>query len=240
MFKFCIKKPSRLRFGFSSLSNFNLNNKKYHYFSLFLNFSFFNLNFFFFKNLRTKNKNFSIKTRRLNRVKRVGASLLETVSTSLKVFYAVYFYFYFAGIVLLLKKVFLGNYIFFFFFFLAFFIVYLWSLGSKFSLVFFWNGAKFTFREDFFKNYSVFNNSGEIYECGFSGVEEPLKSIEIQYLILAIFFIVYEIEFLIFLPLFLYVFNLTWLGLILVLFSFLLLVFSYWYEWEYYLLHFVH
>ena len=135
---------------------------------------------------------------------------------------------------------FLGNYIFIFFVFLAFFIVYLWSLGSKFSLIFFWNGSKFIFREDFFKNYGVLSNQGEIYECGFSGVEEPLKELEIQYLILAIFFILYEIEFLLFLPFFLYSNFLGLLPLLLVIFSFLLLIFSYWYEWDYYLLHFTH
>jgi len=31
------------------------------------------------------------------------------------------------------------------------------------------------FREDFFKNYNLFSSNGEVYECGFSGVEEPLK-----------------------------------------------------------------
>ena len=89
-----------------------------------------------------------------------------------------------------------------FFFFSSFFIVYLWSLGAKFSLIFFWNGVRFVFREDFFRNYNFFSSNGEIYECGFSGVEEPLKKIEVQYLILSIFFIIYEIEFLILLPFF--------------------------------------
>lgn len=132
----------------------------------------------------------------------------------------------------------MGNYIFFFFIFTAFFIVYLWSLGTKFSLIFFWNGTRFIFREDFFKNYNLFSANGEIYECGFSGVEEPLKKIETQYLILAIFFILYEIEFLLLLPFFMNIEMSSFSVLIVILFSFLLILFSYWYEWDYYVLHF--
>lgn len=116
---------------------------------------------------------------------------------------------------------------FFFFFFSSFFIVYLWSIATKFSSIFYWNGLKFIIREDFFKNYNQFSSNGEIYECGFSGLEEPLKKIEVQYLILAIFFIVYEIEFLLFLPFFLNVGVVSLSVLILVIAGFLLLAFSY-------------
>ena len=136
-----------------------------------------------------------------------------------------------------LLKVWMGNYLFLFFFFSAFFIVYLWSLGSKFYLVFFCNGNNFIFREDFFKNYNLFSSNGEVYECGFSGVEEPLKKIEIQYLVLSIFFIIYEIEFLILLPFFLNLEVTSFLVMSTVLVSFVTILFSYWYEWEYYLLH---
>jgi len=83
------------------------------------------------------------------------------------------------------------------------------------------------FREVFFKNYNLFSSNGEVYECGFSGVEEPLKKIEIQYLILAIFFIIYEIEFLILLPFFLNIEVTGFFVLITVLVSFLTILFSY-------------
>ena len=134
----------------------------------------------------------------------------------------------------------MGNYIFFFFFLSAFFIVYVWSVASKFSSIFVWNGLKFVLREDFTKNYNNIQNSGEIYECGFSGVEEPLKKLELQFLVLAIFFILYEIEFLLLLPVFL--FSDIWpvWSLVLILFSFILVLFSYWFEWEFYLLHYFH
>jgi NADH:ubiquinone oxidoreductase subunit 3 (subunit A) len=135
-------------------------------------------------------------------------------------------------------KFILGNYLFMFFFFSSFFIVYLWSLGAKFSLIFFWNGVRFVFREDFFRNYNFFSSNGEIYECGFSGVEEPLKKIEVQYLILSIFFIIYEIEFLILLPFFLNLEIISFITFWTIISSFFLILFSYWYEWEYYLLHF--
>lgn len=124
-------------------------------------------------------------------------------------------------------RVFLGYYFFFFFFFSCFFIVYVWSIASKFSTIFYWNGDRFTLREDATKNYNMFNNSGEVYECGFSGVEEPLKKIEIQYLILAIFFIIYEIEFLLLLPFFMYIEFLSLFSFTIILVSFLLIMFSY-------------
>lgn len=132
----------------------------------------------------------------------------------------------------------MGNFVFIFFIFSSFFIVYLWSLGAKFSSIFIWNGSKFVVREDFSKNYNFFTASGEVYECGFSGVEEPLKRIEIQYLVLGVFFIIYEIEFLALLPFFLNVAGTPLFVLLLVVFSFLMILFSYWYEWDFYLLHF--
>lgn len=101
---------------------------------------------------------------------------------------------------------------------------------SKFSTIFFWNGSKFALRQDYLKNYNIFSQSGEIYECGFSGVEEPLKKIELQYLVLAIFFIIYEIELLLFLPFFLNLPFGTEATYMVVGFSFLLILVSYWYE----------
>jgi NADH-quinone oxidoreductase subunit A len=95
-------------------------------------------------------------------------------------------------------------------------------------------------RQDFFKNYNAFSQNGEIYECGFSGVEEPLKKIEIQYLVLAIFFVVYELELLFFLPFFISVELATAAQLFIIFLVFLIVALSYWYEWEYYLLHFTH
>lgn len=132
----------------------------------------------------------------------------------------------------------MGNYIFLAFFVASFFIVTLWSYASKFSTVFFWNGSTFVLREDFFKNYNLFNQKGDVHECGFSGIEEPLKKLEIQYSILSIFFIIYEIEFLIFLPFFLNITFVDFYTLCLIFFLFFIILFSYWYEWEYYLLHF--
>lgn len=132
----------------------------------------------------------------------------------------------------------MGNYSFLLFFFTSFFIVFVWSLGTKLSTIFFWNGNNFIIREDFFKNYNVFKQKGEIHECGFSGVDEPLKKLEIHYTILSIFFIIYEIEFLLFLPFFLNSSLVSFSVMLLVAFSFVLVMFSYWYEWEYYLLHF--
>ena len=121
----------------------------------------------------------------------------------------------------------LGNYVFLLFFLSAFFIVYLWSSVSNFSSVFFWNGASFVVRQDFFKNYNAFSQNGEIYECGFSGVEEPLKKIEIQYLVLAIFFVIYELELLFFLPFFVSVESATFWQLLLILSIFLIVALSY-------------
>ena len=61
---------------------------------------------------------------------------------------------------------------------------------------------------------------------------------ELQYLVIAIFFILYEIEFLLLLPVFLFADNWSFLVYSLVFSSFLLVLFSYWYEWEFYLLHY--
>jgi len=124
----------------------------------------------------------------------------------------------------------MGNYIFFFFFVSAFFIVYVWSLASKFSSVFLWNGLKFVLREDALNNYNNIQNSGEVFECGFSGVEEPLKKLELQFLVISIFFILYEIEFLLLLPVFLFVDSWCLTTYILVSASFILVLFSYWFE----------
>lgn len=129
---------------------------------------------------------------------------------------------------------------FFFFFFSAFFIVYVWSLASKFSSIFVFNGIKFVLREDHLKNYNHIQNTGEIYECGFSGVEEPLKKLELQFLVISIFFILYEIEFLLLIPVFLFSDSWTLLSCLLIVCSFLLVLFSYWFEWEFYLLHYFH
>lgn len=79
---------------------------------------------------------------------------------------------------------------------------------------------------------------GEIYECGFSGVEEPLRNIEVQYYVVAIFFIIYEIEFLLMLPFFVASDSASLLTLLIVIFSFMVILFSYWYEWDLQLLNF--
>lgn len=71
-------------------------------------------------------------------------------------------------------------------------------------------------------------------------MEEPLKKIEIQYLVLAIFFVIYELELLFFLPFFGVVGSVGTPQIISVVLIFLIVAFSYWYEWEYYLLHFTH
>ena len=78
--------------------------------------------------------------------------------------------------------------------------------------------------EGHLKNYNLIQNSGEIYECGVSGVEEPLKKLELQFLVISIFFILYEIEFLLLLPVFLFSDSWHIMSSLLILFSFLLVL----------------
>jgi NADH:ubiquinone oxidoreductase subunit 3 (subunit A) len=72
----------------------------------------------------------------------------------------------------------------------------------------------------------------DYYECGFKETPDIRLGLDISFSILGLIFLIYEFEIILFIPVFLNVYGLSYEYIFVVVFSFFLLVLSYWYEWD--------
>lgn len=77
-------------------------------------------------------------------------------------------------------------------------------------------------------------NNREFYECGFRAVNDSNVNIDIHFSIIGLLFLIYEMELLLFVPLFLNLFSNDIFTVLLILLAIFLLFLSYLYEWDRY------
>lgn len=111
------------------------------------------------------------------------------------------------------------------FFCILFFVLILFLGSLTFSFYFSRSGRELNYRD--------------FYECGFKAVSDNKSLIEINFSVIGLIFLVYEIEIILFVPLFLNLFNLTYFFLFFSIFSLLVIGLSYFFEWDRYSLDWV-
>lgn len=97
-------------------------------------------------------------------------------------------------------------------------------MSTLFSIFFSRNGKNITSRE--------------FYECGFKVINDNHVILDIHFTLIGLIFLVYEMEIIIFVPLFINYFGYSLVFIIIILFSLFIIFFSYIYEWDRYGLNF--
>ena len=107
---------------------------------------------------------------------------------------------------------------------------------SIFSFILYWFSILYSF---FFSRWgkSVFYR--DFYECGFRAVTDNKVVLDIHFSIIGIVFLIYEMEIILFVPILLNAYNISFFFSFVLLFSLFILGLSYWYEWERYGLNWV-
>lgn len=90
----------------------------------------------------------------------------------------------------------------------------------------------------FFARTGNNNMYREFYECGFAANNNIVVNFELHFIPISLIFLIYEMEIIIFVPLFLNTYGLSVTYLFLTLLSFFILSLSYIYEWDRYALTF--
>lgn len=102
---------------------------------------------------------------------------------------------------------------------------------SIFSLILYWFSILYSF---FFARVGKNNLHRDFYECGFRPINDNKVVLDIHFSIVGIIFLIYEMEVILFVPIFLNFYGISFSLYIVILFSLILLGLSYWYEWERY------
>lgn len=76
------------------------------------------------------------------------------------------------------------------------------------------------------------------YECGFQSFEYSINNFDIKFYIIAILFLLFDLELLFFLPFIFSVNFICFQGLLCLIFFFLLLILGFFYEWKLHILNF--
>lgn len=76
----------------------------------------------------------------------------------------------------------------------------------------------------------------DYYECGFKAISDNKQAIHIHFLAIGLFFLVYEMELILFVPLVLNIHNFSFIMLFFLIIFIFLLGISFWYEWDKYML----
>lgn len=76
----------------------------------------------------------------------------------------------------------------------------------------------------------------DYYECGFKSMHDNRNIVDIHFLVIGLIFLVYEMEVVLFVPLFLNLYNYSFVMIIFILFPLFILGLSFWYEWDKYTL----
>nr|QIB71971.1 NADH dehydrogenase subunit 3 [Gruberia lanceolata] len=77
----------------------------------------------------------------------------------------------------------------------------------------------------------------DFYECGFRAVPDNRVVLDLHFSIVGLIFLIYEMEIILFVPIFLNIKNITFVLFLILFFSIVILALSYWYEWERYALN---
>lgn len=98
---------------------------------------------------------------------------------------------------------------------------------SIFSIILYWFSIFYSF---FFAKWgkSVFYR--DFYECGFKSITDNKVVLDIHFSIVGIIFLIYEMEIILFVPIFLNMYNISFFLLLIIVTSLIILSISYWYE----------
>lgn len=86
----------------------------------------------------------------------------------------------------------------------------------------------------FFSNNGLNQNSRDFYECGFKTISDNTSVIDIHYIIFGLIFLIYEMEIILFVPIFINYFAYSYIYILLILLSLIIIGISYIYEWDNY------
>ncbi len=76
----------------------------------------------------------------------------------------------------------------------------------------------------------------EFYECGFKMIPDMRVELDLQFSIIGFIFLIYDIEIIILVPLIMNIFSLPYISYLLLWSVLIILTFSYYYEWDKYVL----
>lgn len=105
-----------------------------------------------------------------------------------------------------------------------------------FSIILYWLSIFYSF---FFAKWGKSSFHRDFYECGFRSIIDNKIVLDIHFAIVGIIFLIYEMEIILFVPIFLNIYNISFYLLLLTIGSLLILGLSYWYEWERYGLNWI-
>ena len=105
-----------------------------------------------------------------------------------------------------------------------------------FNIILYWFSILYSF---IFSKWGKQTFYRDFYECGFRSINDNKIVLDIHFSIVGIIFLIYEMEIILFVPIFLNIYNISFYFLILIIFSLFILGISYWYEWDRYGLNWV-
>lgn len=100
---------------------------------------------------------------------------------------------------------------------------------SIFPFLLFFMSNLYTF---FFSTNGRNVNSREFYECGFKTISDNNVVIDIHYIIFGLIFLIYEMEIIIFVPILINYVAYSYIYILLIFFSFFIILVSFIYEWD--------
>ena len=105
-----------------------------------------------------------------------------------------------------------------------------------FNIVLYWFSILYSF---FFSKWGKQLFYRDFYECGFKNISDNRIVLDIHFSIVGIIFLIYEMEIILFVPIFLNMYNMSIYLLLVTILSLLILGISYWYEWDRYGLNWI-
>jgi NADH-quinone oxidoreductase subunit A len=102
---------------------------------------------------------------------------------------------------------------------------------ALFSIILYWSSVLYSF---FFSRAGKNLLHRDFYECGFRAIVDNNVVLDIHFSIIGIIFLIYEMEIILFVPILLNFYSMSFSLYIIMLFSLFLLGISYFYEWERY------
>lgn len=86
----------------------------------------------------------------------------------------------------------------------------------------------------FFSRNGININSREFYECGFKSISDNQVVLDIHYITVGLIFLIYEMEIILFVPIFINYISYTFLYIFIILYILFIIGLSYIYEWDNY------
>ena len=105
-----------------------------------------------------------------------------------------------------------------------------------FNLILYWFSILYSF---FFSKWGKNLYYRDFYECGFRSISDNKVVLDIHFSIVGIIFLIYEMEIVLFVPIFLNMYNIPFSLLLITIIGLIILGVSYWYEWDRYGLNWI-